>query len=63
MQEREVEQGRGFAFRATLQPALIHQGVTERHYLSENREWIPFIMELETRRLNYGNVAQSLRAV
>lgn len=38
VQERQGEQGRGCPLWSTLQPALIHQGVTERHYLPEKRK-------------------------
>jgi len=35
-QEGQGEQRRGRPLRSTLQPTLVHQGVTEGHYLPEN---------------------------
>ena len=35
-QKWQAEQGRGRPLWSALQPALVHQGVTERHYLPDN---------------------------
>lgn len=36
-QEGQVDQGRGRPLWSTLQPALVHQRVTERHYLPKKK--------------------------